>query len=201
MSRAGRFLLVEDEPLVAPAFVRRIRQRGLGECVVASTAHEARRLLGDGSGFTALIIDIGLPDGSGLDVLAEARQGGHALTPALVRSASYEPRFINRASALEAKYLVKNADDESETLATFLVDANSLERRIAIAVQSRRLSKTLSDIVKRSALGETRGAIAEARGTSVKTVENQAAKAAELTGEGSFHTLIENVLREVARSR
>jgi hypothetical protein len=104
------------------AFVRRIRQRGLGECVVASMAHGSR-LLGDGSGF----------------------------------------------SALEAKYLVKNADDESETLATFLVDANSLERRIAIAVQSRHLSKTLSDIVKRSALGETRGAIAEARGTSVKT--------------------------------
>lgn len=201
MPKVGRFLLIEDEAYVARALARRIRQQGLGECVVASTAQEARRLLSDETMLHALVIDIGLPDGSGLDVLAEARQGAHALTPAIVRSGSYEPRFIVRSTSLDAKYLVKNAEDEWAALVLFLSDAISLERRVDIAVRRRCLSKALTDIVKRRALGESRAAIAEAHGTSKKTIKNQIASALERTGQPSLEDLVEAVLREVARAR
>jgi DNA-binding response OmpR family regulator len=198
-TREGRFLIVEDEVLVATSLVRLILRRQLGACVVARNADEATRLLSDGSSFTALVIDIGLPDGAGLDVLAKARTEAHALTPALVLTGSNSREHINRGLQLDAKYIVKPV--EADRLAVFLEDAISLARRLEIAARSRHLSGTLAEIVTRSALGETRETIAEARGTSVKTVENQAAKAAERAGQPSFRTLVGDVLRDVARSR
>jgi DNA-binding NarL/FixJ family response regulator len=198
-ARNGRFLAVEDQPLVARALVRGIVRRGLGECIVASTVDEARRLLSDGSTFTALLIDIGLPDGSGLDVLAEARVKYHALTPAIVLSGSNNREHINLATALDAKYIVKPV--EFDTLAVFLADAISLARRVKVALRSLRLSDSIEDIVKRMALGESHEAIAEARGTSRKTVENQIERAREQTAQPSCHSLIQAVLRDVARAR
>lgn len=195
----GRFLAVEDEALVARAFVRGIQRRGFGECIVATTAGEARRHLNDGSTFTALVIDVGLPDGSGLDLLEDARARAHALTPALVLSGSNDRDHINRATELDARYLVKPL--ELERLAVFLEDSISLSRRLDIALRSRCLSETLTDILKRSALGETREAIALARGRSRKTVENQIERVRELTGQPSFQALVASVLREVARGR
>lgn len=197
----GRFLLVEDEAFVARALVRRIIQRGLGECVIASTAKEGLTLLRDGSSFHALVIDIGLPDGSGLDVLAAARSEAHALTPAIVRSGHLTRDFVDRATSLDARYLVKNTDNEWNTLVLFLSDSISLERRVEIAVRSRGLSKTQADIVKRRALGESRADIAEAHGTTNKTIKNQVASALERTGKPSLEDLVEAVLRDVARAR
>jgi DNA-binding NarL/FixJ family response regulator len=202
MPEVGRFLLVEDEELVARALARRIRQRGLGECVVAATLKDALALLREATRYTAIIIDIGLPDGSGLDVLATVRQeGAHALTPAIVRSGACEPGLVVRATALDAKYLVKNAEQEWNTLLAFLEDAISPKRKIARVVRSLALTEAVADVVIRSALGEPREAIAEARGTTIKTVENQQATAAEQTGKPSFHILIQDLLRDVARAR
>jgi DNA-binding NarL/FixJ family response regulator len=195
----GRFLVIEDDPLVARALLRGIVRRDLGECMVVSSVEGARRRLRDGSSFSALVIDIGLPDGSGLDVLAEARVEAHALTPALVLSGSNSRGHINRATALDAKYIVKPI--EFDTLAVFLEDALSLARRVKVALRSRGLSDSLEDIVKRRVLGDSHEAIAEARGTSRKTVENQIDRARQQTGQPSSHSLIHAVLRDVARAR
>jgi DNA-binding response OmpR family regulator len=199
MPGAGRFLVIEDDALSAGALARAIRRRGFGECVIAGTAKEADARLRDGTAFSAIVVDIGLPDGCGLDLLAAGRDGLHALTPAAVLSGSYEPRLINRAAALDAKYLVKPI--EWDKLAIFFGDAISLDRRVTLALRPFHLPNAEADLVRRRALGESTEETAAARGASEETLKKQRANAVRHSGERSFERLVERVLRDVARSR
>lgn len=60
-------LVVEDEPIIARALVRQLKAVGLSAVSVQSAA-QAERLDGD---FCAAIVDLNLPDGSGLAVADE----------------------------------------------------------------------------------------------------------------------------------
>src|SRR5664280_1658611 len=80
--RAGRSfpgftaLVVDDHPLVRESIVARLRAMGAREVIEAASAHEARaRARASGPGNLA-ILDLGLPDGSGLDLLVELREAG-----------------------------------------------------------------------------------------------------------------------------
>jgi len=79
-----RILLVEDERKVAQ-FI----ERGLAEStytpVVARNCAEARDRMSEGA-FDAVVLDLGLPDGDGLDLLKEWRAVGHN-EPVLILSA------------------------------------------------------------------------------------------------------------------
>ena len=78
-----RILLVEDDANLAPFLVRALEEASF---VVdrAPNLAEARRLLA-ASTYDLLSLDVQLPDGSGLDFLAEVRGTGLA-TPAIVLS-------------------------------------------------------------------------------------------------------------------
>jgi CheY-like chemotaxis protein len=67
----GRFLLVEDDTMLVRALLRHMP--AYGATTVAASAAEAAVALAAPTRWTALLVDIGLPDGSGLDVLAKAR--------------------------------------------------------------------------------------------------------------------------------
>ena len=67
-----RVLIVEDERTLARELGIFLYQQGLA-CTVARTAAEARAQLAD-SPFDFVLLDLGLPDGDGLALLAEAKQ-------------------------------------------------------------------------------------------------------------------------------
>jgi two-component system response regulator QseB len=67
-----RILLVEDDEVLRDGIAVGLGLEGLTVDAVASIT-DARAAVGD---HAAIVLDIGLPDGSGLDLLAEWRRGG-----------------------------------------------------------------------------------------------------------------------------
>jgi two-component system catabolic regulation response regulator CreB len=97
-----RVLLVEDEKAVAETIVYALRSDGC-EVTWLTTGGEALAHLRD-PGADLLVLDVGLPDGSGLDLLRELRHAPSGLrtaaqTPVLMLSAQGEE--IDRVLGLE----------------------------------------------------------------------------------------------------
>ncbi len=93
---AARLLLVEDDPAIARTVAYALERDGLAvnHSLLLS---DARHLL-RAHRFDLLVLDVGLPDGSGLELLRELRQQGHTL-PVLMLSAHGEE--IDRVLGLE----------------------------------------------------------------------------------------------------
>jgi DNA-binding response OmpR family regulator len=104
----SRFLVVEDDDAIGRALTRIVRP--YGEVALATTASDARRLLEQAGPWQAFLLDVGLPDGSGLELLADVR-GAFPSTPALVLTGRTEASTINAAFDLDAHYAVKPIDE------------------------------------------------------------------------------------------
>jgi two-component system OmpR family response regulator len=103
-----RLLVVEDTEDLADALVRHLRGEGHAVDHVA-TAAEAAAAFGV-AGYAAAILDLGLPDGSGLDLLRAERARGNR-TPILIATA--RDRVSDRIAGLDAgadDYIVKPFD-------------------------------------------------------------------------------------------
>lgn len=103
-----RVIVVEDNPGLARLLAERLQVRGLN-CDIAGSLDEARTLL-TVSSFDAILLDLGLPDGDGLDLL---KGFGADRPPVLVLTA--RGSLQERISGLNAgadDYLVKPADAE-----------------------------------------------------------------------------------------
>ncbi|SDD92820.1 sigma-54-dependent transcriptional regulator [Rhodospira trueperi] len=74
----GRVLLVEDTPSMARVYIEYLSDMPW-PVDLAETGEEARRLLAQG-GHIAVILDLRLPDASGIDILREIRGDSHAET-------------------------------------------------------------------------------------------------------------------------
>ncbi len=184
----ARFLVLEDDPLVARGLVRFIG--AFGDPVQIGTAREADALLADGPEWRGLFIDIGLPDGSGLDVLARARRV-HPVTPAMVLTGGTDAEAINSAYDLRADYVVKPVD--RARVERFIVDTckpSAVRNEFAAIVAEGCLSDAEADILWRAAAGQDRDAMARGRGSSIHTVKKQIATMLAKTGSGSFHALV-----------
>jgi two-component system, chemotaxis family, CheB/CheR fusion protein len=194
-----RFLVVDDDPSVARALAKIVRRRG--EPVLATNVDEALGVLQDGSEWAGFIIDMLLPGGTGLDVLARARVV-QPLSPAMVLTGRHQDLWVNAVHDLHAEYVLKPV--QAERVGRFLEDALSIAPRVERAVQGVALACGLSDaeadIVRRAALGESRATIAQARRSSEATVKRQVANVLRLTGDASLHALVERILRDVARA-
>ncbi|GAC1541032.1 MAG: response regulator transcription factor [Polyangiales bacterium] len=100
------FLIVEDDEATARALGRLFGRHR--PCRQVASAAAAREAFATGESWLALVVDLGLPDGSGLEVLSTAR-ARWPLMPALVLTGSHQPDNINRSYALGAEYLCKPA--------------------------------------------------------------------------------------------
>ncbi|WP_353472387.1 response regulator [Salipiger sp. H15] len=105
-----RILIVEDDPVLSEGLSVGLGLSGFTADPVATLA-DARAALA-GPGFAGMVLDVMLPDGSGLDLLAEIRRGGSDL-PVLLLTARDQVR--DRISGLDAgadDYLGKPFDLE-----------------------------------------------------------------------------------------
>lgn len=96
-----RVLIVEDDPLLADGLAVGLRLHGMNAELVGSCA-DARHALAAGA-FDAMVLDIMLPDGSGLDLLQALRARGERC-PILLLTALDETR--DRIAGLD-----RGADD------------------------------------------------------------------------------------------
>src|SRR5262245_54770111 len=168
------FFVLEDDPVVARTLWRLLH--GLGEIIPAGTVNAGLRLLEGDRPWSALFIDIMLPDGSGLDVLERARMLG-VDRPALVLTARYTPSDINRAFDLGARYLVKPFD--SERILSFAREStsgNTIEEAARTWGWRYALTKTEMSVLIAAADGRSRDELLADRGiardTLKKTVQN-----------------------------
>ncbi len=106
-SSTRHLLVVDDEPhigLVLRPFLEQLGYR----VSVAKTLDEARSALRAAPPTDALLLDLHLPDGSGLDFLRALRaQSGTARLPVLVLTAEGEDRILREARRLGAVLVTK----------------------------------------------------------------------------------------------
>jgi DNA-binding NarL/FixJ family response regulator len=188
------YLVVEDNP----AYGRSLRQllRKWGTVTVVTSVRGAKAIIASHR-WTALVVDLGLPDGSGFEVL-EAFRAVHPATPALAFSGQHEADDINCAHALGAKYLVKGAS--RALIEQFILSAPSsarLEASVDVWQERYGLSDAERDVLLRFALGESRDLIAELRNCSPLTVKKQCEFILLKTHAASMQDAVSRLLREV----
>ena len=127
-----RVLMVEDEAVFATAVQRKLRKAGY-QCKIAPTIAAAQKHLEEEGYPELLLLDMRLPDGSGLDFLEKLRaQEGGADVPVLVMSAYGEVEDAVSAMKMRAAdYLKKPVDLEELMLGVKrLLEREELKRRL-----------------------------------------------------------------------
>ena len=124
-----KVLVVEDEPSIREGLVRALRTASL-DVVVADTLSAARTLLARET-IACVLLDLHLPDGDGLDLLAELRLSRDA-PPVIVATSYDDGDRIIRAMRLGAhEYVTKPFDLPGLRKAVFgATRAHELARRI-----------------------------------------------------------------------
>jgi DNA-binding NarL/FixJ family response regulator len=194
----GAFLIVEDDAAIARAIGRLLSKSRPTHHV--STVEEAKKALKGAKGWTGLVVDIGLPDGSGLDVVSVAREKWPTV-PALVLTGSTQAADINRSFMLRADFLVKPGT--SEEIAAFVRKAIARESidnaRIVEAVDEIAVEVGLTDrerdLLMLVAGDIKRADLAEALGVKENTAKSHVNALMKKTGAGSFDELARSVLR------
>ena len=108
MAPATRHLLVvDDEPHIGLVLRPYLEQLGY-RVTFARTLSEARSVMRTPPLADALLLDLHLPDGSGLDFLRDLRSdGGTSRLPVLVLTAEGEERVLREAKKLGAALVTK----------------------------------------------------------------------------------------------
>lgn len=129
----GVFLLVDDDELVTKALARHLSS--IRPCVSANTFAAARqKLSAHPRPFSGFIFDLRLPDGSGLDLLADARRYARDV-PAVILTGELDPRVVNAAYRLGGACLLKPAGPDE--LSRFTTEALAAELGIEAVVRPR----------------------------------------------------------------
>lgn len=102
-------LIVEDDPVVARAFRRQLEHEGY-HLTHASTITEAKQMVASNQPFSAIVLDMLLPDGSGFDLIDYVHQSVRSrLVPIVVLSATErDPRANNIPELVD--WLIKPFD-------------------------------------------------------------------------------------------
>src|SRR5690554_2302773 len=131
------FLLIEDESLFAKSVLRRL-ERGGHHAKIAGNISEGRQLLIDEAP-DALLLDVRLPDGNGLDLLAEIRTEDHPLQnlPVIMMTAYGELEDAVSAMKFGASDYLKKPVDLDELMLTIdkVIHTHTIRRQLNYSQQ------------------------------------------------------------------
>jgi len=182
-----KILIVEDEPSLSTSLVRATETYFAP--VTAPSKAAAMGVLEGGERVVAAIVDIGLPDGDGLEVV-KALRGKSADMPILVLTGSNDPQTINKAQLLRAEYVVKPffSDNVARFVQRALAYQSSDEKEKLQATVTQistdfRLSQREAQILIYAVEGVPRRHIADVLGVSENTVKTQVRSLLEKVGK------------------
>ena len=191
MQAPARITIVDDDPAVSDSLDVLLRASGF-----ETTCHgsiDSFRASGDRD-FSAMLLDVRLPDGDGLTLLQDLKDGGLA-APVIVMTGHGDVPMAVRAMRLGAVDFVEKPFDPEA-----LID--SLERQIAEAADRRnapavvaaerlsRLTTREGEVMMRLVAGQSNKVIAHDLGLSPRTVEVHRARVMEKTEAGSLSGLV-----------
>jgi DNA-binding NarL/FixJ family response regulator len=188
-----RVLLVDDHTIVRKG-IRAILEDRFAAIAITEAANGSEALAALAAPFDAVLLDLGMPGRSGIDLLAEIKHRAPRL-PVLVISLHGEEQFAVRAlRAGAAGYLTKAAAPEQLVSAFERVVAGgryiteTLAERLAAQVGGDtgaphdRLSDREFEVMRGIASGEAVGEIAERMNLSVKTISTYRARLLDKMG-------------------
>jgi len=195
---APSFLVVEDEVGVRRLLGRGLQSHGqveiVGTCAAARIALRVRH-------YDALVVDVRLPDGSGLDLIGVATQRSPGII-VLVLTGSTDHDVISRVHRAGARYLLKPFDtlhlDQLAEDVTARREAG--DRRIQLALDrwalELELTKSEVDLLALGAHGVPRDKFSSQRGVRPDTIRKQIQALLQKTGDDSFEGAVNSLLRE-----
>jgi DNA-binding NarL/FixJ family response regulator len=200
-----RILLVEDEVTVGWPLKERLEAQFAARVRFERSVEGGRRWLDaalGGGGIDGAVMDVGLPDGSGLSLVERIRAVDTTL-PVMVLTGSLGRPVVNRAHELGVDYVLKPAQDGN--FRRFMASVASAragreagdpvaavveeyQRRCALTVQERRMLELTVKGLDRARLGT-------ALGISENTVKTYARRLLQKTKATSLVSLAAEVLR------
>lgn len=195
------FLVVDDEPLTARSIARTLGR--LGAVVIAGSKAEAFAMLDAAQAWTGLVLDLRLNDGTGIEVLAYARQRG-IQAPALIFSGALEPAAINRAFPMDARVLAKPCEPEHlrQWAKEAMLASEEVPCRITKAVQALAAKHDLTPAQTEILLGTVKGIdrteLMAARNVTENTHKTQVRAILRKTRTMTLGELRDRVLRQIA---
>jgi DNA-binding NarL/FixJ family response regulator len=200
-------MVVDDHPLVRESIVARLHAMGAREVVEAASAAEARARAHSAGPRDLCILDLGLPDGSGLDLLAELRASGW--TRLVVLSAADDPYSVRAAFVAGAQgYLLKSAsplvvaDGVRRVLDGGVYADPSVASLLAAGLRSGPVAEGLSELSTREvevlrlvADGRSNKEIGDTLGLSALTVKSHLARIARKLGTGDRAEMVALAMR------
>lgn len=199
---SGGFLIVEDEPTLARTLARTFGRHRSVEVVHSMAA--ARDMMDGGRDWTGVVLDLILPDGYGLDLLAEIREKQGAL-PVLVLTGELNRDVVNKVQTLRGEYVCKPASAENlnpfiqRALAQESVDDAAIGQRIEHLARQLRLTRRETELLTLSVDGLSRKQLAEALGVAENTVKAQIRSLLKKSGARSLATLAQKVIKGAVR--
>ena len=200
-------MVVDDHALVREAMVSRLQAMGASDVVEAASIAEARARAHASGPRDLCVLDLGLPDGSGLDLLADLRSAGW--TRLVVLSAAGDPYSVRSAFVAGAQgYLLTSASP--------LVVANGVRRVLDGGVYAdpgvagllaaglrgtpadrgvSELSDREVEVLSRVAEGQSNKEIGEHLGLSALTVKSHLARIARKLGTGDRAEMVALAMR------
>src|SRR5919112_1103696 len=171
-------MVVDDHPLVRESMVARLMAMGARDVVEAASVSEARARANAGGVRDLCVLDVGLPDGSGLDLLADLRAAGW-------------PRLV----------VLSAADDPYSVRAAFVAGA-SVASLLAAGLRGgpqqdgvSELSGREVEVLRLVADGRSNKEIGETLGLSALTVKSHLARIARKLGTGDRAEMVAMAMR------
>lgn len=185
---AFRVLIVEDHPLVVRSLGWVLGDLAYDAC---PTLADARRLLATHA-YDAILLDVFLPDGSGIELLTWLRTTRD--TPVLVLTADERVAHANRAQLLGAEIAYK--PDVAENVRAFIARAraqagDAAPDRIDELARAHGLSPRERDVLRILARGERHAEAAEKLGIGPATVKTLVRRLLARTNFDSVQKLLE----------